>query len=466
LDELWRLDATDLAVLIRSGAVSAVEAARSALERLDAVNPALNAVVRVLADEALEQAQEADAAQRRGDPLGLLHGVPVTTKITADHRGCPTDNGLVSMKDHRAAEDSAVVANLRRAGAVFLGRTASPAFAMRGMTSSVLHGQTWNPWSRAVTCGGSSGGAGAAVAAGIGAIAHGSDIGGSIRWPAYCNGVVGLRTSLGRIPSHNPSGTNGRALSGQIMAVQGPLARSVRDARLALEAMSPGDPRDGWWTPAPLRGPPVARRAAILPLPAGLKVDPRVSDAVRTAGRHLQSAGFEVVEAEPPHLVETTDLWHPIGLPTLASGLAPMLDQVGDPPLTNFITHWLAEKGVPDLAGHVEALRRRDQIHTAWNQFFERYPVLVTPISSTAFLPAERDGEGVDGALEVLEALRLQFMCPVLGLPGLSVPVGECEGRPLGVQIIAARHREDLCLEAGEIIETHERIRTPIDPRP
>ena len=267
--ELWQRDATGLAGLIRKGEVSALEVTRNQLERLETANPAINAISRVLADEALAQAREADDARARGEPLGPLHGVPVTTKVTADHRGCATDAGIVFRKDDIAAEDGAVVANLRRAGAIFIGRTTSPASAMRAMTSSVLHGQTLNPWNPDVTCGGSSGGAGAATAAGIGALALGSDIGGSIRWPAHCNGIVGLRPTVGRVPSVNPSRPGPRMHSGQTMAVEGPMARSVRDLRLGLEVMSQGDHRDGVWVPAPLVGPAAKKRVALMPAPAG-----------------------------------------------------------------------------------------------------------------------------------------------------------------------------------------------------
>ncbi|MFN9926303.1 MAG: amidase [Phenylobacterium sp.] len=463
--ELWQSDATELAGLIRAGKVSSVEATTAHLQRLEAVNPSINAVVRVLADEALDQARAADEAQARGQPLGLLHGVPVTTKIVADQRGCPTDNGIVAQKDLIAAEDGAVVANLRRGGAIFIGRTAAPALSMRAMTSSVLHGLTLNPWNAQVTCGGSSGGAGAAVAAGIGAIAHGSDIGGSIRWPAYCNGVVGLRTSLGRVSSYNPSNRVARSLSSQLMAVSGPLARSVRDLRLALEVMAAGDPRDGVWTPAPLVGPPAPRRVALAPAPSDIPVHPAVAQAVRDAGRHLQAAGYQVEEVELPHLREVTELWTPIGLTPLALDLPALLARINDPALSNFLTSWVDEKGIADLPGYLAALARRDSLLTAWNSFFERYPIIVMPSCPDPSLPAELDTQGREGALRTLEGLRFQLACPVLGLPGLAVPVGQHAGQPLGVQIVAARFREDLCLAAAEVIEAHEGVRTPIDPQ-
>ena len=258
-DDLWRLDATELARLIRLGRASSREATESCLSRLRAVNPAINAVVRALEEEALATADAADRAQARGDTLGPLHGVPATVKVNTDQAGCATDNGVVAFRDRVATEDAPVVANLKRAGAVIIGRTNTPAFSMRAFADNALHGRTLNPRDPALSAGGSSGGAGAAVATGIGPIAHGNDIAGSVRVPALFNGVVGLRVSLGRIPSYNPSQPVARRIGAQLMAVQGPLTRSVRDARLALAAMAQGDPLDTRWADVPLDGPPVPR---------------------------------------------------------------------------------------------------------------------------------------------------------------------------------------------------------------
>ncbi|HLZ72493.1 MAG TPA: amidase [Dehalococcoidia bacterium] len=466
-DELWRLDATALAALIRGGRVSAREAVASHLERLQAVNPHINAVVRVLTDEALAQADQADARRRAGEALGPLHGVPVTTKINSDQAGCPTDNGVVKFKDLIATEDSPQVGSLRRAGAIVIGRTNAPAMSMRGMTENRLHGRTLNPWNPAVTCGGSSGGAGAALAAGIGAIAQGNDIGGSIRWPAYCNGVAGLRPSPGRVASFNATATAPRRMSGQLMAVNGPLARSVRDLRLALAAMAVRDPRDPLWTPAPLTGEPLSRplRVAIVAEPAGIAVQPPVAAAVRRAGACLAAAGWQVEEIEPPDLKRVADLWHPIGLSDLNASLRPLLAEIDDPGLTQFITNWCELKGGAGLDEYLLALAERDTLLRRWQLFMETYPLIVMPACGEVGLPADADTQGTAGALRMLDALLFQLTLPVLGLPGLAVPVGEHGGQPLGVQIASRRYREDLCLDAGEIIEAHEPPRTPIDPR-
>ncbi|PJE33776.1 amidase, partial [Pseudooceanicola lipolyticus] len=205
MQNIWRLSASEIAAQVRDGAVSAVEVTQAHLDRLAAVNPTLNAVVQEFPDEALAAARAVDETRSRGDDPGPLAGVPVTIKVNVDQAGHATTNGLRIQKDLIAQQDSPVVANLRRAGAVVVGRTNTPAFSLRWFTRNQLHGQTLNPRNPALTPGGSSGGAGAAVAAGICAIGHGTDIAGSIRYPAYACGIHGLRPTLGRVAAWNAS---------------------------------------------------------------------------------------------------------------------------------------------------------------------------------------------------------------------------------------------------------------------
>ncbi len=202
---IWQWTAVETARAVREGQVSAVEVVQAHLARMSIANPPLNAVVVPLAADALSAAKAADAHQASGAELGPLHGVPITIKINVDVAGQANSNGVVAFKDNIAQEDAPVVANLRRAGAILLGLTNTPEFSLRAFTDNPLHGMTFNPWDAGITCGGSSGGAAAAVAAGIGAIAHGNDIGGSLRWPAHCNGTrlrhwTGI-PSLGARPS-------------------------------------------------------------------------------------------------------------------------------------------------------------------------------------------------------------------------------------------------------------------------
>ena len=215
VSEIWRLPAAGLAGMIRQREISAREAALAGLARLDAVNPRLNAVVEHRPADVLAQADAIDASLARGEDPGALAGVPVTVKVNTDQAGFATTNGLVQQRDQIATSNNPVVDNLRRAGAVILGRTNTPALSLRWFTSNLLHGATRNPRDPGLTPGGSSGGAAAAVAAGIGHLAHGTDIGGSVRYPAYACGVHGLRPQSGggwrRIMRPRRSGRSGRS---------------------------------------------------------------------------------------------------------------------------------------------------------------------------------------------------------------------------------------------------------------
>ena len=464
-DDLWRLDATELARLIRLGRVSSREAAQSCLSRLHAVNPAINAVVRVLEEEALAAAGAADAARARGDALGPLHGVPITIKVNTDQAGCPTDNGVVAFRDAIAAEDAPVVANLKRAGAVVIGRTNTPAFSMRMFADNALHGRTLNPRDPAVSAGGSSGGAGAAVATGIGPIAHGNDIGGSVRIPALFNGVVGLRVSLGRIPSYNPSQPIARPIGSQLMSVQGPLTRSVRDARLALAVMAQGDPCDTRWADAPLEGPVLPRpiRVALVPQNPGGSTHPAQAEAVRQAGRHLATAGYAVDEVTPPDLDEIIETWHSIGSTDVGGWLVERMEEFGDADARTSMRLWLELFPPTDMQGVLAALAQRDLLLWRWLTFTQRYPLVVMPTFGDLAPPHNLDTTR-DGQVRVMDSIRVSLISPLLGVPALAVPVGNHGRLRPGVQILAPRFREDLCLDAGEVIEAAEGVVVPIDP--
>ncbi len=205
--DYWRLSAVELAQGIARRDFSSADVVGSVLERIRARNPHLNAITVDCSEDALADAQRCDAAVRRNEPLGALHGVPVTIKENLDQRGKATPNGIPAFADIVAAEDSPVVANLRRAGAVIVGRTNVPEFSMRATTDNPLRGRTRNPWHDDATPGGSSGGAGAAAAAGFGPIHHGNDIGGSLRFPSFACGVTTVKPTQGRIPSFNPTAT-------------------------------------------------------------------------------------------------------------------------------------------------------------------------------------------------------------------------------------------------------------------
>jgi amidase len=463
--DLWQLDATDLARLIRLGKASAREAVQACLARMDTVNGRLNAVVRRMDAEALVAADAADAARARGAALGPLHGVPVTTKINTDQKGHPTDHGVIAFKDQIAAEDAPVVANLRSAGAIFIGRTNAPAFSMRGFSENALHGRTHNPRDRAVSPGGSSGGAGAAVAAGIGPIAHGNDIGGSVRIPAYCNGVVGLRVGLGRVPAFNPTAKGPRGIGSQLMSTQGPHVRSVRDARLALAAMARGDARDTRWADAPLVGPAVPRpiRVALVPEVPGGFTHPAQAAAVRRAGKHLEAAGYAVEELVPPDFEEIVAAWHTIGSTDVFRLLGPNIEKYADEDAKTSMRLWMELSPPKDPVEVLDALASRDLFLWNWLEFFQHHPIVVMPTLCDLPPPLGQDLTA-EGQKKLLDSLRVSFIAPLLGLLGLAVPVGSHGALRTGVQIVAGRFREDLALDAGEAIEAAEGVVAPIDP--
>jgi len=360
MQDLWRLSAIDLAALVRSKKVSAKEAVAAALARLDAVNPKINAVVDHRSDDVLKEASRVDAAIARGEDAGPLAGVPVTVKVNIDQEGFATTNGLKLQAGAIAKSNSPVIDNLRKAGAVILGRTNCPAFSYRWFTTNLIHGDTKNPRDPGVTPGGSSGGAGAAVAAGIGHIAHGTDIAGSIRYPAYACGVHGLRPTVGRIAAFNAALPE-RTIGPQISAVSGPLARTIADLRIALAAMSSKDVRDPWWVPAPLEGPPVQKRAALCLNPDGLDPVPEVKAAVADAGKRLARAGWTVEEiSNTPPLREAADWQTKLWLGDGYEAQLEAAEKEGDPGALACLRGNRANVFPFDQAAFSKALTRRE----------------------------------------------------------------------------------------------------------
>jgi amidase len=410
MNALWQLSATELAALIRARTVSAREAAQAALDRLEAVNPVLNAVVDHRPAEVLARADAIDAALKAGIAPGPLAGVPVTVKVNVDQAGYATSNGLTSQRDLIATDNSPVVDNLLKAGAVIVGRTNTPAFSYRWFTSNQLYGETLNPRDPALTPGGSSGGAASSLAAGIGHIAHGTDI------------------------------------------------------ALALAAMSPRDVRDPWWVPAPLEGPSKPKRAALAVTPDGLDVADDVKAAVRDAAARLARAGWIIEEVATPPLAEAaehqTKLW-------LADGYDAMVaaaEREGDPGAINVLRHHRAGATALDLAGFSKILSRRATLLRQWQIFFETYAVVLMPVSAELPFPNHLDMRDEASFARVWRAQMPQIGLPLLGLPALTVSTGLVGRAPVGVQIVSSRYREDLCLAAGEAIEAGGTPPAPIEP--
>ena len=451
---LWRWSATDLAEAIKNKRFSVREATQSVLDRIAEVNPRINALTEVLTEEALDAADAADRAVTRGDSLGPLHGVPVTIKVNVDTAGHATTDGVVAARDNLATTDSPLVTHLRHAGAVIVGRSNTPAFSLRWFTDNDLHGRTLNPFDARATPGGSSGGAAAAVAMGMGSIGHGNDYGGSIRYPAWACGVVGLRTTVGRVASYKASAPN-RIISNQQMSVQGPLTRTVADARLALQVMAQGSPLDPQWTPAPLEYPNTHRplKVAVFKRHAAYDADPTVVAAIEQAAGWLAAADCEVEEVEPPHFEEGARLWRHLVMEDMRRGGQPAMEVMADAGTKAALRGYMEGLPVWDRDAYLDALTRRFNICRDWAVFLEQYPVLLMPNSWHRQFPVDADRVSAQRVHELIAAQSPLLGTAMMGLPGLAVPTGLVDGLPIGVQLVTSRFREDLALRAGEIIE-------------
>jgi amidase len=462
--ELWRLPAAALAQLVRTRKVSAREASEAALQRLDVVNPKINAVVAHRSEVVLRQADRIDQMVSRGEDPGVLAGVPITVKINIDQAGFATTNGTVLQKDLIASTDSPVVDNLVRAGAILLGRSNAPTFALRWFTSNLVHGHTSNPRDPALTPGGSTGGGAAAVTAGIGHLAIGTDTGGSVRYPAYACGVHGLRPTLGRVPTYNASSPE-RAIGPQLMSSAGPIGRTVEDLRVALAAMSVPDLRDPWSVPAPLEGPAAPLRAAMCVRPGGLPVVAEVEAAVRDAGRRLVDAGWQVDEVDDvPSLGEAAGVQERLWLGNGFAELSETVARDGDPGARAVVSAFRARAATFEADLVARALLRRATATREWRLFLGKYPVLLLPVSAELPFPDGLDLEDEAGFWRVWKAQLVQRALPALGLPSLTVSTSLIGSVPVGVEIVAGHFREDLCLLAGKAIEARGTPVSPIDP--
>jgi len=462
--ELWQESASRLADLIRTGSVTSREVVESHLERIELVNPQVNAIVEVRPDEVRAAADAADAAVASGAPLGPLHGVPFTAKINIDVAGYASNEGAVALKDLMAYEDAPTVERMRAAGGVMLARTNMPDLGLRMNTESSLYGSTHNPWRLERTVGGSSGGEAAAISSGMSPLGLGNDIGGSLRSPAYACGIASIKPSKGRVPDRNPSATIDAPINSQIMLAEGVLARHVSDVRLGLEIVMGAHRRDPQSIDAPLRGREVARRVALVPEPSGGANDPDVAEGVRVAGRALEAAGYEVEEVEPPMLFEAYLAWAELQLMSMTV-TKPLLDAVLGDEARRFLE--LTDVEWPPFTA--ESLfvmhQSRWRVASAWRAFLSDYPLIVGPTWTQPPFTLGYDIVDAESALKVVEMVRFTLPANLLGLPAACVPTGVANGLPTGAQIIGDLLREDLCLDAAQVIEEAVGVLTPIDPR-
>jgi Asp-tRNA(Asn)/Glu-tRNA(Gln) amidotransferase A subunit family amidase len=456
---LHRLALTEMVSLLRSGSISSYELVQAHLDQIERRNPHINAFTMVLADQARESARRAD----QGLKTGALHGVPVTVKDSFDVTGWPTRLGSYFTSEAPAAEDAAVVARLRRAGAIVLGKTNTPEFMASYETDNFITGRTNNPWDVERTPGGSSGGEAAAIASGCSPGGVGSDGGGSIRMPAHFCGIVGLKPTPGRISliGHR----SGELASG--ITVAGPMARSVNDARLLFEALAGYDDRDAQSAPVPLREPKLdGLRIGVMEQFYEVPVQAAVRKAVRDAAKALEGIGFEVDAFRPEGIERAPNLW------SFFFSELPARDMQKRIAGRENEAHWTYTEGLsraldrpPASAWQVmESLAARDAMRRRLLEQMRRVPVLLLPVASmVAFRHRERRFETETKPVGLFQATMPMTAFNLLGLPGLAVPFGmDEEGMPVGVQLVARPWEEELLLELGSRLEA---VRGPF-PRP
>jgi amidase len=465
-NELWRWGATDLAQAIRTKQASSREVVQAHLDRIAEVNTKVNAITVVLGESALAAADAADRAVAAGEPLGPLHGVPMTVKENIEMTGSAYTEGVVALQNAVPPIDAPHIAQMKAAGAIPIGRTNMPDFGLRWHTDNDLRGATRNPWNPALTPGGSSGGEAVSLATGMSPLGMGNDYGGSLRWPSQCVGTAAIRPTLGRVPYHYVITPTDLAPTLQLFAVQGPMARHVRDLRVALVAMSGPDPRDPWWTPAPIDLPAPARprRVAVTYDPGGVGVDPAIADGIRKAATALAEAGYEVVEVNPPGVADTCRIWLYLVTAELHSLIVPAIQPLLGAGGRHFLENVLAAIPPADLVGYQGALIARNTHGRAWSQFFSQYDVVLGPVCTMQPFKVGYDLISGETALAIVDGLSLSVTCNLLGLPAAVVPVGVANGLPQAVQIIGPRYHEAACLDVAEMIETALGARDPIDP--
>ncbi|MFC5217376.1 amidase [Streptomyces coerulescens] len=453
MTDLTALTAVQLLDGYRKGDFSPLDATRAALERAERIQPEVNAFVRLTADEALARAGESAERWRRGEPAGLLDGVPVTVKDILLMRGAPTLRGskTIAEKGHWQ-EDAPSVARLRAHGAVFLGKTTTPEFGWKGVTDSPLSGVTRNPVDPTRTAGGSSGGAAAAVALGAGPLALGTDGGGSVRIPAAFCGIFALKPTYGRVPLY-PASAFGT------LAHVGPMTRDAADAALLLDVIGAPDSRD-WSALPPAPGPFAAAlsggvrglRVAYSPSLGGqVAVRPAVAAAVRRAVERLAGLGAYVEETDPD-FTDPVDAFHTLwftGAARVTQHLGPHQRELLDPGLREICGAGARMSALDYLA----AVDVRMELGRRMGRFHDSYDLLLTPtLPITAF---EAGAEVPKGSGHRRWTGWTPFTYPfnLTQQPAATVPVGtDGDGLPIGLQIVAARHRDELVLRAAHTL--------------
>jgi amidase len=452
-DALLYASAATLARAIRDKQVSAREVVEAHLYRIEAVNPTLHAVVQLAAERALDEARAADRALAQGDPIGPLHGVPMTIKDSLDTVGVITTGGTKGRASYVPQEDATVVARLRAAGAILLGKTNTPELTLAGETNNLLYGQTNNPYDLARTPGGSSGGAGAIIAAGGSPLDVGSDTGGSIRMPAHFCGITGIKPTSGRVPRTGhvvPFGLG----AVDALTQNGPMARFVEDLALTLPIIAGVDWYDPAIVPMPLGDP---RAVELRQLRVAMHTDngiktptPEIIAAVQTAAAALVDAGLTVVEDRPAALPRAADLANDLSSADGRAWTRRLLARAGTTELHPWLQRRIEEAQAFDVADFTALLEHVDIFRSEMLTFLRQYDVILCPVCA---FPAPRHGATMDP--DVRKGFSYTGAYNLTGWPGAVVRAGTSpEGLPIGVQVVARPWREDVALAVAQQLET------------
>ncbi|MGE0723178.1 MAG: amidase [Alphaproteobacteria bacterium] len=449
-DEIAYLPVTELGARYRAGTLSPVDVTRVALERIARFEPRINAFC-ARADDAscLRQSEDAAARWRRGQPLGPFDGVPITVKDAVVAKGWPTLRGSRTADPGEiATEDAPAVARLREQGAIVLGKTTTPEFGWKGVTDSPLSGITRNPWNLKRTPGGSSGGSAAAIAAGIGHAAIGTDGGGSLRIPCAFTGLVAIKATAGRVPNYPASAVGSL---GHI----GPMTRTVADAALMLDAIGQPDARDGWCLPraaAPfadaIEGGVRGLRIAFSPTLGYAAVDPEVAEIVARAVAEFAEMGARVETVEAP-FPDPSDCFRAhffVGIAHSCRSFGPEQLAVMDKGLVRVLKAARRFK----LHDFMAAMDFRASLARTMRQFHERHDLLLTPtLAVPAFTAGRLAPKGYDQR-DWLNWTPFTYPFNLTGQPAATVPCGFTRsGLPVGLQIVGALHDDGTVLRAA-----------------
>jgi amidase len=456
MNDLHRWSAVALAEAIRTQTVSSVEAVTACFEQIERQEPQLNAFITLCREQAFQAAKAADAQIKQGEPVGILHGIPIAIKDVTATAGIRTTYGSQRYQTYIPAEDELCVARLKQAGAIILGKTSVPEFGFGNGTTNPVSGTTVNPYDLSRSPGGSSGGSAVAVAAGMCHLAQGTDLGGSVRTPASFCGIVGLRPAIGRIPRLP------KPLLWESLITDGVLARSVEDAALMLAAMAGFDPRDPIAIASDWQVPQFEQKQSSWEqIKIGCSVDLGIA-TIDPAVKQAFEQAIDIIAKVCPNL----EIAHPdctkaqFAFETLRAGLihhlyGHLLEQKAE--AVNEILRWEIEQGVGlTAAAYIEAESQRGQLYQQFMDFFQRYDVLITVSASIPPFPADQVN-----ILEInntplrnqIDYLTITYTISLTGLPSLSLPAVWVSGLPIGIQLVGKPHAEAQLLQFAYFLQ-------------